>query len=68
MGVALAAPAPIGYHVVPVLQHTEVRDEAGQFALSFLTGDGTAVAQQGALKQTADGTDNVLVTQVSAFT
>ena len=60
-GVAMALPAPT---VVPILQRTEVRDEAGQYALSYLTGDGIAVAEQGALKPTADGKDNVLVQQV----
>lgn len=51
--------------VVPLLQHTETRDEFGQYALSYLTGDGIAVAEQAALKPTADGTDNVLVKQGS---
>lgn len=50
---------------MPVLQRTEIRDEAGQYALSYLTGDGIAVAEQGALKRTLDGTDNVLVKQGS---
>lgn len=36
---------------IPVLTHTEVRDDLNQFALSFSTGNGIAVAQQGALKQ-----------------
>lgn len=56
--------APLDY--IPVLQKTEVRDDAGQYALSYLTGNGIAFAEQGALKPTADGTDNVLVKQVIA--
>lgn len=47
-----------------VLQHTEIRDEAGQYSLSYLTADGIAFAEQGALKPNRDGTDNVLVKQV----
>lgn len=62
----LAAPAPDTLPVpVPILQRTEIHDEVGQFALSYLTGDGQAFAEQGALKPTADGTDNVLVKQGS---
>lgn len=56
-----AAPA----NVVPLLERTEVRDNVGQYALSYLTGDGIAVAEQGALKPTADGTGSVLVKQGS---
>lgn len=56
--------APLDY--IPTLQRTEIRDDAGQYALSYLTGNGIAVAQQGALKPTIDGTDNVLVAQVIA--
>lgn len=52
-------------NVVPLLERTEVRDNAGQYALSYLTGDGIAVAEQGALKPTADGTGSVLVKQGS---
>lgn len=62
---SVALPTP--REPVPILQRTEIRDKDGQFALSYLTGDGTAVAQQGALKPTADGKDNVLVTQVSVL-
>lgn len=60
---ALAAPQEA--FQVPLLQRTEVRDEAGQYALSYLTADGIAFAEQGALKQSPDGTSNVLVVQGS---
>ncbi|CAG2053681.1 unnamed protein product [Timema podura] len=56
---------PLQAGIIPVLQRTEVRDEAGQFSLSYLSGDGTTLNEQGALKPTADGTDNVLVKQGS---
>lgn len=49
---------------VPTLSRTEVRDDFNQFALSYSTGNGIAVAQQGALKavQSEDGQmENVLV-------
>ncbi|XP_046436036.1 endocuticle structural glycoprotein SgAbd-8-like [Neodiprion fabricii] len=35
--------------VVPILDFQESHDEFGQFALSYLTGDGTQVSEQGAL-------------------
>lgn len=61
----MAKPAQEVSHInTDVLQHTEIRDEAGQYSLSYLTADGIAVAEQGALKPTQDGTDNVLVRQV----
>lgn len=66
-GAALALPTPDVSHLnlaIPVLQRTEVRDEAGQYALSYLTADGIAFAEQGALKPTRNGHDNVLVKQV----
>lgn len=60
-----AAASPVLPPVVPLLERTEVRDDVGQYALSYLTGDGIAVAEQGALKPTADGQRNVLVKQGS---
>lgn len=57
----MAVPAP----QIPILTRSEIRDEFNQYALSYSTADGIAVAQQGALKQTADGLDNVLVQQGS---
>lgn len=66
VGAAVALPAPDApLHVIPILTRSEVRDDAGQYALSYSTGNGIALAEQGALKQTPDGLDNVLVKQVS---
>lgn len=53
---------------VPILSRTEVRDDFNQFALSYATGDGISVAQQGALKAlpSEDGElQNVLVVRGS---
>ncbi|BES88694.1 Cuticular protein [Nesidiocoris tenuis] len=47
---------------IPILSRTEVRDDHGQFALSYTTGDGQARSEHGALKQTPEG-DYVLVQQ-----
>ncbi|XP_059607798.1 endocuticle structural glycoprotein SgAbd-5-like [Phlebotomus argentipes] len=61
---AAAVPLPDGLEPrIPVLERTEVRDEHGQYALSYLTANGIATAEQGALKQSAGG--NVLVRQGS---
>lgn len=56
-GIALAAQ-------VPLIERTEVHDQHGQYALTYSTGDGIAVAQQGALKLNADRTERVIVVQV----
>ncbi|XP_049794552.1 cuticle protein 7-like [Schistocerca nitens] len=60
---ALPRPDELRPGVIPVLERTEVRDATGQFSLSYLSGDGTHVAEQGALKPTPDGKDFVLVKQ-----
>lgn len=65
-GASLAMPAQeVSKINTDVLQHTEIRDEAGQYSLSYLTADGIAFSEQGALKPNHDGTDNVLVKQVN---
>lgn len=49
---------------VPVLTRSEIRDDFNQFALSYSTANGIAVAQQGALKPLRSETgeiENVLV-------
>lgn len=53
---AVAAPAD-----VPLLQHNEARDDHGQFAYNFLTGDGVARTEQGRLGVSADGTRNIFI-------
>lgn len=62
---AMALPAPQAPGVVPIITSTIERDAHNQFGLSYSTGTGIAVAQQGALKpvQTERGLDNVLVQQ-----
>uniref|UniRef100_A0A1B0GNS5 K Homology domain-containing protein n=1 Tax=Phlebotomus papatasi TaxID=29031 RepID=A0A1B0GNS5_PHLPP len=61
---AAAVPVPDGLEPkIPVLERTEVRDEHGQYALSYLTANGIATAEQGALKQSNEG--HVLVRQGS---
>lgn len=57
--IALAAAAPTD---VALLQHNEAHDEFGQFAYNFLSADGVARTEQGKLKVSADGTQNVFVT------
>ncbi|GAB0087934.1 cuticle protein CP14.6-like [Sergentomyia squamirostris] len=54
---AAASPLPDGDLVprIPVLERTEVRDEHGQYSLSYLTANGIATAEQGALKPLSDG-------------
>lgn len=68
LGVSYALPVQEETHInTDVLQHTEIRDEAGQYSLSYLTSNGIAVAEQGALKPNKAGTDNVLVKQVNVL-
>lgn len=57
--IALSAAAPAE---VPLLQHNEARDDHGQFAYNFLTGDGVAKTEQGRLAVSADGTKNIFIT------
>lgn len=61
MGVALAFPQN------QVLTRSEIRDDFNQFALSYSTDTGIAVAQQGALKtvQTPNGPINIPIQQGS---
>lgn len=57
--------AVVAFPNAPILTRSEIRDDFGQFALSYSTANGISVAQQGALKpvQTEHGLDNVLVQQ-----
>lgn len=59
--VAAACAAPAG----SVLEHTEVRDDAGQYSYRYLTSDGSAATQQGALVQNDAGDGNVLEIRVT---
>lgn len=66
VGVAVALPAPQELPgIIPTISHSEVRDDAGQYALSYSTGNGIALSERGVLKRTPDGFDNVLVKEVS---
>lgn len=49
---------------IPTLQRTEIHDQHGQYALTYATVDGVAVAQQGALKTSEDGKSRFIVVQV----
>ncbi|CAK1553637.1 unnamed protein product [Leptosia nina] len=47
---------------LPALEHEEVHDEFGQYALRYVTAEGTVVSERGRLVPTASG-DYVLVTE-----
>ncbi|KAG8279186.1 hypothetical protein J6590_003994 [Homalodisca vitripennis] len=69
VGVAVAQQAKVdpNYYIriLPVVERTEIRDVANQFSESYTTHDGQTFVEQGVLKRTADGLDNVLVKQGS---
>lgn len=46
----------IAFPQTPVLTRSEIRDDHGQFALSYNTPTGLSVAQRGALKTIGTGT------------
>ncbi|CAH4018963.1 cuticle protein CP14.6-like [Pieris brassicae] len=46
---------------LPALEHEEIHDEFGQYALRYVTAEGTVVSERGRLVPTADGKDYVLV-------
>ncbi|CAG4937550.1 unnamed protein product [Colias eurytheme] len=47
---------------LPALEHEEVHDDFGQFALRFVTAEGTVVSERGRLVPTVDG-EYVLITE-----
>lgn len=49
-----------------VLEHTEVRDEAGQYSVRYLTENGIALAERGILVPNADRTENTLRIEVTS--
>ncbi|XP_046393105.1 larval cuticle protein 65Ag1-like [Ischnura elegans] len=51
--------------VVPVLERDETRDEAGQFTLRYVTGDGITVNEVGRLVENDEGDGHVLVKEGS---
>nr|XP_014278055.1 larval cuticle protein 1-like [Halyomorpha halys] len=60
LAIATALP-PINYRDIEVVSQEDRRDHLGQFAYRYLFEDGTEITEQGALKRTPDGKDNVLV-------
>ncbi|XP_046432006.1 endocuticle structural glycoprotein SgAbd-2-like [Neodiprion fabricii] len=61
VAVSVAAPQGFVSTPIPVLQFDDSRDEFGQFALTYRTGNGISVTREGSLKATADGKDHVLI-------
>lgn len=64
---ASAAPsspaATAARRALPALQHEEVHDEFGQYALRYVTAEGTVVSERGRLVPTPEGKAYVLVVE-----
>ncbi|XP_031769590.1 endocuticle structural glycoprotein ABD-5-like [Galleria mellonella] len=61
---ALSAPTSVedaARRSLPALQHEEVHDDFGQYALRYITAEGIVVSERGRLVPTVDGKDHVLV-------
>ncbi|XP_063621818.1 flexible cuticle protein 12-like [Cydia splendana] len=67
--IAAAAAAPgspaetSARRALPALQHEEIHDEFGQYALRYVTAEGTVVSERGRLVPTPDGKAYVLITE-----
>ena len=66
--VAAAAPASLDAGAeerrrMPALEHEEIHDEFGQFALRYVTAEGTVVSERGRLVPTPDGTGYVMIVE-----
>lgn len=61
VAVAVASPLP----GTAVLEHTETRDEAGQYNYRYLAENGIAHSERGVLEPNADRTDNDIRIEVS---
>ncbi|KAJ8732089.1 hypothetical protein PYW08_014819 [Mythimna loreyi] len=46
---------------LPALEHEEIHDEYGQFALRYVTAEGTVVSERGRLVPSPDGTGYVMI-------
>ncbi|KAJ8732087.1 hypothetical protein PYW08_014817 [Mythimna loreyi] len=46
---------------LPALEHEEIHDEFGQFALRYVTAEGTVVSERGRLVPSPDGTGYVMI-------
>ncbi|XP_030038060.2 larval cuticle protein 16/17-like [Manduca sexta] len=55
----LTAPNPLRF--LPALKHEHIQDEFGQYALRYVTAEGTIVSENGKLIANADGTGHVMV-------
>ncbi|KAG8237862.1 hypothetical protein J437_LFUL017861 [Ladona fulva] len=62
---ASALPQFTAPRVVQILQKDEVRDEAGNYRLSYVSEDGTKLSESGRLVPNAEGDDQVLVKEGS---
>lgn len=62
--VGFAAAGILPETIVPVLEHTETRDEVGQYSVRYLTGNGIAAAQRGSFVPNEARNDNELVVEV----
>lgn len=67
MAAVLAAPTvdPVtaARRLLPALQHEEVHDEFGQYALRYVTAEGIIVSERGRLVPTPDGKAYVLAVE-----
>lgn len=67
--IAAAAAAPsspaatAARRALPALQHEEIHDEFGQYALRYVTAEGTVVSERGRLVPSPDGRAYVLVVE-----
>lgn len=50
---------------MPALLYSEIRDDAGQYSLTYSTPNGQSHSEQALLKRNAEGTGNILVKQGS---
>ncbi|KAG8236549.1 hypothetical protein J437_LFUL016866 [Ladona fulva] len=51
--------------IIPIVQLDDVRDEAGQFSLRYVSGDGTTLTEVGKLVPNDEGDGHVLVKEGS---
>lgn len=63
--VVAAAPNSVNdaKRTLPAIEHEEIHDEFGQYALRYVTAEGTVVSERGRLVPTPDGNAYVLVVE-----
>ncbi|XP_060801262.1 flexible cuticle protein 12-like [Amyelois transitella] len=59
---APSSPSLAARRALPALQHEEIHDDFGQYALRYVTAEGTVVSERGRLVPTPDGRAYVMVT------